>query len=121
MLRSKRIPGSKRYQRFRLAVLRRDGYRCRVCGREGGVLEVDHVIPRYLGGAVWDMDNAQALCKRDHGIKSLREHPNKKRLTLSQLAWGKAVEAQRVRVDLGDRVTACPKTADSPPQVSIGS
>lgn len=37
----------------RFRVLRRDGYRCQICGRsaaDGVVLEVDHKIPRAHGG-----------------------------------------------------------------------
>lgn len=45
----KRLTKSKRFQ-----VLRRDGFRCRYCGRspeEDGVrLEVDHVVPVANGG-----------------------------------------------------------------------
>ncbi len=38
---------------LRFAVLKRDGYRCRICGRsadDGMKLEVDHRIPRAKGG-----------------------------------------------------------------------
>jgi 5-methylcytosine-specific restriction endonuclease McrA len=31
-------------------VLRRDEYRCQYCGREGGNLTVDHILPRHRGG-----------------------------------------------------------------------
>lgn len=34
----------------RLEVFSRDRYACQYCGRDGGDLTVDHVIPRYRGG-----------------------------------------------------------------------
>ena len=43
-------------------VLRRDGYRCRECGRVGK-LEVDHIQPLDLGGAPWDaVELFRSLC-----------------------------------------------------------
>lgn len=62
--------GSKRYQRslvtpgLRFEVLRRDGYRCCICGRsqsDGVKLEVDHIIPVSKGGKT-EMNNLQTLC-----------------------------------------------------------
>ncbi len=34
----------------RLEVFSRDRYACQYCGRDGGELTVDHVVPRYRGG-----------------------------------------------------------------------
>jgi len=31
-------------------IFRRDAYACQYCGRRGGTLTIDHVIPRRLGG-----------------------------------------------------------------------
>lgn len=38
--------------RLRMAVLTRDGFRCRYCGAEPAraYLQVDHVVPRAAGG-----------------------------------------------------------------------
>jgi len=47
----------------RFLVFKRDGYRCRICRRKGGELEVDHVVPVCRGGKN-TMDNLQTLCKR---------------------------------------------------------
>ena len=47
---------------MRLKVLDRDGWRCRTCGKVGR-LEVDHIKPLDQGGAVYDLDNLQALCR----------------------------------------------------------
>lgn len=50
---------------LRYDVLRRDNFRCRLCGRaaqDGVVLEVDHIIPVSKGGtSVYE--NLQTLCK----------------------------------------------------------
>lgn len=66
----------KGWYKVRFAVLRRDGYRCRICGRDaqdGVKLEVDHKIPCAKGGTD-DPLNLWTLCfdcnrgKRDHDL-----------------------------------------------------
>ena len=50
---------------LRYNILRRDGFRCRLCGRtaqDGVKLEVDHIIPISRGGKT-TYDNLQTLCK----------------------------------------------------------
>lgn len=59
--------GSKRARfdlHFRLAVFRRDAYRCQHCGFRGTFfeLQLDHVIPWSWGGPD-DYDNFQTLCR----------------------------------------------------------
>lgn len=52
-------------------ILRRDGYRCVICGRgkkEGVELHVDHIRPKYLGGKS-TIDNGQTLCAQHNFIK----------------------------------------------------
>ena len=52
-------------KRRRFLVLRRDEYRCQMCGRDasdGVKLEVDHIHPRSKGGTN-EMSNLQTLCK----------------------------------------------------------
>ena len=50
---------------LRFAILKRDGYRCQLCGRDarnhGVVLEVDHRIPRAKGGSS-EPSNLWTLC-----------------------------------------------------------
>ena len=49
---------------LRYEVLKRDGYRCKICGvsaNEGARLEVDHIIPISKGGKTV-IDNLQTLC-----------------------------------------------------------
>ncbi len=47
--------------RKRFFVLKRDRYRCRLCGATGVGLEVDHVVPAARGGSD-ALDNLQTLC-----------------------------------------------------------
>ena len=63
---------SSRWQPLRRAVLERDGYRCRECGRSGA-LEVDHVVRRHDGGSD-ALDNLQSLCRDHHLIKTRNEN-----------------------------------------------
>lgn len=58
-------------RRVRLAVLRRDGWRCRECG-SGRDLQIDHVYPWSRGGAHDDPDNLQVLCARHNSGKGAR-------------------------------------------------
>lgn len=39
---------SDEYRKFRLEILKRDGYRCIDCGIQGGRLEVDHIYPKAI-------------------------------------------------------------------------
>ncbi len=53
------------------AILKRDGYRCVICGRgikDGVELHVDHIKPRYLGGTS-AIENGQTLCAQHNFIK----------------------------------------------------
>jgi len=56
----------------RAKVLKRDGHRCRQCGKAGR-LEVDHVRPLKEGGARFDMANLQTLCRGCHIQKTRTE------------------------------------------------
>lgn len=60
--------------RLRFLVFRRDGFKCRACGRSpanepGCELEVDHVHPWSRGGETI-LDNLQSLCNKCNGGKS---------------------------------------------------
>jgi 5-methylcytosine-specific restriction endonuclease McrA len=53
------------------AILKRDGYRCVVCGRgpkDGVELVVDHIKPKDKGGTN-DIDNGQTLCTEHNLMK----------------------------------------------------
>ena len=62
------IRGSK-WRRLRKKLLKAVGYRCSKCGIPGR-LEVDHIIPLHDGGAAYDENNLQVLCRECHFIKS---------------------------------------------------
>lgn len=49
---------------FRLEVFERDRWACRIRGKNctGYAEELDHIVPRHLGGALLDPDNARASC-----------------------------------------------------------
>ncbi len=49
--------------RARFLIFKRDRYKCQMCKAAGGLLEVDHVIPRALGGSN-KLGNLQTLCRK---------------------------------------------------------
>ncbi len=54
--------GPSRVPLNRRNVLRRDRYTCQYCGRQGGDLTVDHVLPKSRGGkSTWE--NLVAACR----------------------------------------------------------
>lgn len=55
--------GGRRVATFTRRVLEVYGVRCWICGLPGAD-SVDHVIPRSLGGAVWDIENAAPAHRR---------------------------------------------------------
>lgn len=51
---------------MRYDVLRRDGFRCQICGatqKDGVLLHVDHIVPVSRGGRT-EMSNLRTLCDR---------------------------------------------------------
>ncbi len=62
------------WERTRLAVFARDGYRCKACGKSGR-LECDHVEPldRDPDQDHYTVDGLQTLCRGCHIEKSRRE------------------------------------------------
>jgi 5-methylcytosine-specific restriction endonuclease McrA len=56
----------------RIDVLRRDNYRCSICGKRfrKSQLDVDHIIPVRMGGDLYDKKNLRTLCKECHKSKS---------------------------------------------------
>ena len=57
------VPNQRRWRKFRLEVLDRDGWRCVRCGK-AGALEVDHIVGLEVGGKAFDAGNCQTLCRR---------------------------------------------------------
>lgn len=82
----------RRWAIVRRQVFERDGWRCRQCDRPSR-LECDHVRPVADGGAVYDLDNLQAICRRCHIEKSARENrAAAEKAYPRQAAWRKAVD-----------------------------
>lgn len=82
-------------EKLRFQVLTRDGFRCKVCGRDaqdGVKLEIDHIIPVDWGGTN-DISNLQTLCEEcNRGKKAtLIGFP---RETMSQIMANKTVESR---------------------------
>lgn len=67
--------GGRPWRRKREWVMKRDGYLCQPCNREGRITlatEVDHVIPQAEGGSD-DETNLQAICDECHKAKTKAE------------------------------------------------
>ena len=79
------------WRRLRQAVLIRDGYRCRQCGRAGR-MEVDHVVPFKAGGSN-ALSNLQSLCRACHFRKTGGENEKVK----GRQEWTRRVEAHAKR------------------------
>lgn len=59
----------------RKGIFLRDNYTCQYCGKKGGELTIDHVIPKRLGGkSVWEnLVTACKECNHKKGDKTLEE------------------------------------------------
>ena len=60
------------WKRARRSILHRDGWRCVKCGRAAR-LQVDHIVPVYMGGEEYAPDNLQTLCVGCHVEKTRAE------------------------------------------------
>jgi 5-methylcytosine-specific restriction enzyme A len=66
----------RRHRAWRQAVLTRDAWTCRHCGRVCGATReahADHVTPIAAGGSRYDLANGQCLCQSCHSRKTARE------------------------------------------------
>ena len=81
---------ARRWATARRAVFRRDGYRCRACGRAGR-LECDHIVPLHVdpGQNPYDVAGCQTLCRACHIAKTAAE--NRRELTPAEVAWRELV------------------------------
>ena len=78
----------RKWARARRAALKRDNYRCQSCGVPG--FECDHKTPLQRGGAPYDLDNLQCLCRSCHIAKTARER--RKPDTPIQAEWRKLMQ-----------------------------
>lgn len=63
---------------MRYDILRRDGFRCQICGasqKDGVTLHVDHIVPVSKGGRSVP-SNLRTLCERCNKGKSNKYDPN---------------------------------------------
>ena len=65
---------TRAYRQLRLYVLARDGHECQIRGPHctGAATQVDHVIERADGGAVYDPSNLRAACAWCNGWRSAK-------------------------------------------------
>ena len=84
---------SKLWRRWlRPYILARDKWECQVCGKLLGMAEVDHVVPVFKGGAIFDPANCQTLCVSCHVAKT---RINKGQLPdAERLAWAAYLAAK---------------------------
>lgn len=78
------VPGSVRYE-----VLVNAHHKCELCGVDASVraLEVDHIVPKSLGGAD-SLDNYQALCYKCNANKSNRSDLDLRGLAEDYVEYG---------------------------------
>ena len=76
----------RRWALVRRRALERDGWRCQQC-RQAGKLEVDHRVPLEDGGAVYDPENLQALCRTCHIRKTATENRARRPVSAEVEAW----------------------------------
>ncbi len=81
-------------------ILKRDGYKCVVCGRgrrDGVELHVDHIKPKYLGGES-TIDNGQTLCAQHNFIKkTLRQTETGKKMFIRLYELAKREKNKELR------------------------
>lgn len=84
----------RRWEATRRAVFKRDGYRCRCCGRSGR-LECDHVVPLTDDPTQdpYDPANCQTLARACHIAKTRRESASRRRRAVppAAAAWHRLV------------------------------
>lgn len=92
---SKVVTRTARWKVLRMAILERDGFRCRHCGC-GGRLEVDHVKPvRTHPDLSYEPGNLQALCPGCH-TKKTRVECGHKPLPDDRQKWRGFVDELRI-------------------------
>ena len=84
----------RRWAATRRAVFKRDGWRCRCCGRAGR-LEADHIRPLvdYTDQNPYALDGIQTLARGCHILKTRRESASRRRRAVppAVAAWAALV------------------------------
>lgn len=95
--------------RLRFEILRRDGFACRYCGTRadaGAVLEIDHVLPKILGGTDKPTNLVSACTECNSGKTSTHPgSPGLEDVDENDLRWARAVKraAARMAADIDAR------------------
>ena len=64
-----KVRGSVEIKEWRRAVFERDSYTCSCCGRRGGNLHADHILPFSICEELrFDVDNGRTLCAACHRV-----------------------------------------------------
>jgi len=91
----RKIKSDEPSEEIRRLVKERDGKRCLCCGEENsGLLQVDHIKPRYYGGD-HSLDNLQTLCITCNRTKNIQEIDFRKHETIL-----KAPPSEFLKLDL---------------------
>ena len=65
---------SRKWERVRLAVFKRDSYKCQTCGHYGRLF-AHHVKSLDAGGAAYDLGNIVSMCSACHDSHHKKLHP----------------------------------------------
>ena len=77
------------WDKLRAEVMTRDMRLCQPCLKDDRVTAahaVDHITPKAKGGTD-DLANLQAICRRCHLDKTLRDNGKRKRVTIDVTGW----------------------------------
>ena len=70
-----RVTGARAWQRIRMLVLERAGYRCEACGKIGARWEIHHKVKLRDGGSN-DLENLECLCRDCHFAQHVTKKVN---------------------------------------------
>lgn len=90
---SAHVTNTARWRLLRRQILKRDGYKCVQCGA-AGMLECDHIKPVRWGGAEYDPENLQMLCRSCHGSKTQSEVWKNGKPDPEKLKWNKLLRGK---------------------------
>ena len=64
---NEKLRKSIEYKEWRRFILKRDNYTCQLCGKRGGLIQVDHIKPWSIFEELrFDIDNGRVLCVPCH-------------------------------------------------------
>ena len=68
----------RNWSAVRREILEHDSNTCRICGRSENrndvPLDIDHIVPKSLGGNEWNHGNLQVLCRSCHEAKIMLDN-----------------------------------------------